>query len=111
MVFYETAAGRSPVRDDVDSLSAEDAACLADDLILLAEFGLHLGKPHVRPMRGMLWVLRSGGRIWHRVLYVAVRGRQLVLLHASTKKTPKTPPGEIAVAERRFADYQGRIGG
>jgi phage-related protein len=45
------------------------------------------------------------------VLYVAVRGRQIVLLHAFTKKTPKAPPGDIAIAERRFADYQERFGG
>jgi phage-related protein len=111
VVFYEAAAGRSPVRDYADSLSAEEAARLTYDLNLLAEFGLDLGMPHVRPVRGKLWELRSGGRIQHRVLYAAVRGRQIVLLHAFTKKTPKTPPGEIAVAERRFTDYQERFGG
>lgn len=86
-----------------------EAARLTYDLNLLAEFGVDLGMPHVRPVRGKLWELRSGGRIQHRVLYVAVSGRRIVLFHAFVKKTPKTPPGEIAVAERRFADYQKRL--
>ncbi|HEY8884874.1 MAG TPA: type II toxin-antitoxin system RelE/ParE family toxin [Chloroflexota bacterium] len=34
----------------------------------------------------------------------------MILLHAFTKKTPKTPSREIAVAERRLADYQERFG-
>jgi phage-related protein len=110
-VFYETAVGRSPVRDYGDSLSAEEAARLTYDLDLLEEFGLELGMPHVRLVRGKLWELRSGGRIQYRVLYVAGRGQQIVLLHAFTKKTPKTPPGEIAVAECRFADDRERFGG
>ncbi len=96
------------MREYVDGLAAEETARLTYDLDLLEEFGLALGMPHVRPVRGKLWELRSGGRIQHRILYVAVRNRQIVLLHAFTKKTPKTPPGEIAAAERRFADYQER---
>ncbi len=110
LVFYESAAGRSPLREYLDTLSAEEAARLTDTLRLLEEFGVDLGMPHVRPIRGRLWELRSGGRIQHRVLYVAVSGRRIVLLHAFTKKTPKTPPGEIALAERRLADYHGRFG-
>jgi phage-related protein len=42
------------------------------------------------------------------VLYFAASGRRLVLLHAFTKKTPRTPRGEIAMAERRLDDYQDR---
>lgn len=54
-MFYETAAGRSPVRDYVDSLSAEEAARLTYDLNLLEEFGLDLGMPDVGPVRDKLW--------------------------------------------------------
>lgn len=98
------------MREFVDSLSAEEAARLTYDLHLLEEFGLALGMPHVRPVRGKLWELRSGGRIQRRVLYAAVQGRRIVLLHAFTKKTPRTPPNEIIVAQRRFADYRKRFG-
>ncbi|MBI4321073.1 MAG: type II toxin-antitoxin system RelE/ParE family toxin [Chloroflexi bacterium] len=49
------------------------------------------------------------GRSQHRVLYFAAPGRRLVLLHAFTKKTPKTPPAEIKIAMRRMADYQSRM--
>lgn len=101
-------SGRSPVREYLDGLNATEAAKVLIDLDLLAEFGLDLGMPHVRPLRGKVWELRSIGRIQHRVLYAAVRGHRLVLLHAFSKKTQATPAREIDLAERRFADYQAR---
>jgi len=110
LIFYETASGRSPVREYLDRLSAAEAAKVLTDLDLLAAFGLELGMPHVRPVQGKVWELRSVGRVQHRVLYAAVSGRRLVLLHAFTKKTPKTPASEIDLAEHRFADYQARYG-
>ncbi|MBI2862941.1 MAG: type II toxin-antitoxin system RelE/ParE family toxin [Chloroflexi bacterium] len=42
-------------------------------------------------------------------MHFAASGRQLVLLHAFTKKTQKTPPAEIDTAMRRMADYQERM--
>lgn len=110
LVFFETSSGRSPVREYLDELAPAEAAKVLADLDLLAEFGLDLGMPHVRPIRGKVWELRSVGRLQHRVLYVAVSGRRMVLLHAFTKKTQKTPASDVALAERRFADYLARYG-
>jgi phage-related protein len=109
-VFFESGNGRTPVREFLDRLSPDEAAKVTVDLDLLEEFGIELGMPHVRPVRGKLWELRIHGRLQHRVLYVAVTGRRLVLLHAFTKKSPKTPLDEIALAERRFAEYRERFG-
>jgi phage-related protein len=109
-VFYETGSGRSPVREFLDRLSPDEAAKVTVDLDLLAEFGVELGIPHVRPVRGKIWELRTVSRVQHRVLYVAVSGKRLVLLHAFTKKTPKTSLDDIALAERRFAAYRERFG-
>lgn len=105
LVYYAAPRGRCPVREYLDGLSAREAARVTFDLDLLEEFGLALRAPHVRNIRGKLWELRTGGRIQHRVLYAAASEKRLVLLHAFTKKTPRTPVGDIAVAERRLADY------
>ncbi len=110
IVYYKTAAGRSPVREFIAALEAGERAKVRFDLDLLAAFGLELGAPYVRSVRGKLWELRTTGRTQHRVLYFAASGKRLVLLHAFTKKTPKTPAAEIDTARRRMADYQERAG-
>jgi phage-related protein len=65
--------------------------------------------PHVQPLQGKLWELRSHGPSQqHRVIYVAISGQRLLLLHAFTKKTAQTPRREIALAEERLADWEQR---
>jgi phage-related protein len=108
LVFYQTASGRCPVVDFLGGLSAQETAAVTKELDLLEEFGIALGPPHTRFIRGKLWELRCRGRSQHRVFYVAVTGRRLVLLHAFTKKTQQTPPQEIETAQQRLRDYEQR---
>ena len=108
LVFYETAAGRCPVVEFLDRLDTREAAVVTEDLDLLESFGIDLGPPKTKQIHGKLWELRSRGRSQHRVFYVAVTGRRIVLLHAFTKKTQKTPPQEIQTARQRLRDYEQR---
>ena len=110
LVLYMTAAGRCPVREYLADLDRKERLRVADCLELLEVFGLGLGAPHMRSLGNKLWELRIAGQVQHRVLYFATTGRVLVLLHAFTKKTPKTPPGEFETAKRRMTDYLRRIG-
>ncbi|MBI2863369.1 MAG: type II toxin-antitoxin system RelE/ParE family toxin [Chloroflexi bacterium] len=50
------------------------------------------------------------GRLQHRTFYFAGAGRHIVLLHAFTKKTQKTPRTEIETAVRRMHDFLQRMG-
>ena len=109
LVPYTTQRGRSPVIEYLDTLPAHDAARVEVELALLSEFGTDLGMPHARPITEGLWELRIRGRIQHRVMYVAIHGRRMLLLHAFTKKTEKTPAREIRVALDRLADYRRRM--
>lgn len=109
-MYYETPNGRCPVQEYLDRLEAEEAAKVRFDLDLLESFGVELGAPYVRTVRGKLWELRTTGRNQHRVFYFAASGKRLVALHAFTKKTPKTPQADIETALRRMADYQERMG-
>ena len=111
LVMYATTAGRCPVREYLDALPGREAARLSHALDLLEATGLELGAPHVRSLGSKLWELRVTGLLQHRVLYFAASGRRLVLLHAFTKKTPRTPAIEQETAKRRLTDYLRRADG
>lgn len=108
VVFYETDSGKIPVKRFIDSLSEFERARVVRDLKQLEAFGLELKAPLVRGLRKKLWELRITGSNQHRILYFAVSGRRLVLLHGFTKKTQRTPPTEIEKALKRMADYLAR---
>ncbi len=108
LVFYKTANGRCPVKGYLDGVGAKEMESIVFDLELLRKFGLDLGVPYVKSIRGKLWELRTTGRSQHRVLYFAASGKRFVLLHAFTKKTGKTPLSEIKTAENRMNEYLNR---
>jgi phage-related protein len=62
--------------------------------------------PHVRPLGNGLHEVRSSLPVGiARVLFVAI-GEDMVLLHGFVKKTRKTPPEALALAEKRRRDYE-----
>ena len=109
--FYTDEQGRAPVEDFFDALPVKDLAKIQRTLELLAEFGLRLGRPHVRHVDDKIWELRirAGGKAY-RILYFAYTGRRCVLLHAFSKKTQKTPKGELNVARQRLTRFLERKG-
>ncbi len=104
---YRTARGARPVRDFLRSLSDEDYADVRAAMEDIAEHGL----PAARHLRGDVYEVRSSGaRVAYRVLFAAegVRGQVLLALEAFKKKTQKTPPATIALAQRRLRDWRAR---
>jgi phage-related protein len=111
--YYVAENGKSPARDFIGSLSAESKAKFIFIADLLTEYGLNVREPYVKPITGSrkLFEIRIKDRQnIHRVFYFAFTGRKLVLLHGFTKKTDKTPPREIELAEVRMKDYLARRG-
>src|SRR5512147_367445 len=111
--YYAETGERSPVRDFIDSLSAESKAKFIFIADLLTEYGLNVREPYVKPITGSrkLFEIRIKDRQnIHRVFYFAFTGRKLILLHGFTKKTDKTPTREIEIAEARMKDYLARRG-
>jgi len=45
---------------------------------------------------------------YSRIFYFSYTGKRFVLLHAFLKKTDKTPPAEIDIAEKRMQDFINR---
>ena len=107
--FYRTTAGRTPVRDFLTGA----ALPVADrDEILAAMKDVQVnGLPVARHVRGDIYEVRAtGARATYRVLFATEGAKNQVLLAVSAfnKKTQKTPPGEIATADRRLADWRSR---
>lgn len=63
-------------------------------------------EPLVKHIQDKIWELRraSDGDIY-RLMYFFFSGRRIVFLHGFQKKTPKTPRGEIEIAQQRMNDF------
>lgn len=70
---------------------------------LIAAVGLErVGAPHIKHLTGPIWEMRMTGKDGiSRALYVAVRGKRVVVVRVFLKKTQKTPRREIDLAMRR----------
>jgi len=63
----------------------------------------NIREPHVKHLRGKLWEMRLKGRDGiGRAIYVTLTGRRVVIVHAFSKKTQKTPKSSLALAEKRL---------
>lgn len=104
---YRTAAGRRPVKDFFDALSDTDAAAVVAAMNDVQNEGTAVA----RHLRGDIYEVKADGeRQTLRILF-ALEGRHdqiLLSLEGFSKKTRKTPPGTIRLAERRLADWRRR---
>jgi phage-related protein len=69
------------------------------------------GLAAARHLRGQIYEVRADGdRQTFRVLFApeGQRSQVLLALEEFSKKTQKTPPGKIDLAERRLADWRRR---
>jgi phage-related protein len=104
---YRTAAGRRPIKEFIDGLSDTDAAAVVAAMRDVRDVGLAAA----RHLRGQIYEVRADGdRQTYRILF-APEGRRsqvLLALEGFSKKTKKTPPEKIRLAERRLADWRRR---
>lgn len=104
--FYRTAAGHEPVADFLNRLDRDDRAAVAAKLRQVVREGVTAA----RRLRGEIHEVRTeGDRQSFRVLFAQeARGRVLLALEALSKKTQRTPPEAIRLAERRLAEWRAR---
>jgi phage-related protein len=104
---YRTTAGRRPVREFLDGLSDGDFAAVVAAMNEVQVDGMVAA----RHLRGDIHEVRADGdRQAFRILF-APEGKDkhiLLALEDISKKTQKTPPETIRVAERRLADWRRR---
>jgi phage-related protein len=99
--FFQTAAGKEPVRDWLKSLLKEDRQSIGED-IKTAQFGWPLGMPLVRKLEKNLWEVRTSITDGIARIIFTVIGNQMVLLHSFIKKSQKTPKNELELARKRL---------
>jgi phage-related protein len=110
VVFYQTAAGREPVREWLKSLPMQERKIIGED-IKTVQYGFPLGMPLVRKLKPDLWEVRSvlPNRI-ARSLFTLYEGH-IVLLHGLIKKSQKTPVEDLELALKRLANLLDDTGG
>ncbi len=72
---------------------------------VLKDNGGYLDEPYSRHIKGKIRELRvdfSNHR--HRILYFSFVNKNIILLHAFTKKTQKIPERELVIAEKNYQD-------
>ncbi|NHM27783.1 type II toxin-antitoxin system RelE/ParE family toxin [Desulfofundulus sp. TPOSR] len=108
--FYKSASGRKPAADFIVSLQPKEQAKIARAIDLLEEFGPQIGMPYVKHLGDGLWELRVpfGGQTFRLLFFI--EGNTLIMVHALSKKTPKTPLKELNTAIARMKDYKRRTG-
>ena len=104
--FYRTESGRCPVEEFLDSLSGKEMQKI-DWVMRVAAETLLVPAECFEKLRGTddIWALRarSGGASL-RILGFFFNANSIVLTNGFSKKTMKTPPSEIELAERRKKD-------
>jgi phage-related protein len=110
VLFYRTKAGHCPVEEFLDTLSGKQAQKVVWVLRLIEEIET-VPSQYLKKLVGTegLWEVRAqhGGDTF-RLLGFFEGGRLLVLTSGFAKKTDKIPRQEIALAEKRWQDYQSR---
>ena len=110
IIFYRTESGKSPVKDFLDSLTGKQAQKVAWVLRIVEELDL-VPVQYFKKLVGAddIWEVRvqMGGDII-RLLGFLYGPRFVVLTNGFAKKTRKTPPKEISLAEQRKREYLNR---
>ena len=103
-IFYALPSGREPVREWLLEMDKRDRT-IVGEAIKDVEFSWPIGMPLCRSLGNGLWEVRSNlphGRI-SRVLF-CVASDSMVLLHGFFKKTQKTPPADLKLAQQRMKE-------
>ena len=109
VTFFQSEAGREPVKEWLRTLTKEDRKAMGED-IKLVQFRWPLGMPLVRKLSSGLWELRSrleDGRIG-RTIFTVDRG-EMVLLHGFIKKSQKTPKSDLGLLAEKRTEICGEV--
>ncbi|MAE44243.1 MAG: hypothetical protein CMF63_04535 [Magnetovibrio sp.] len=96
------------VVEELESLPREMRAKLDHIVHLIEELGLHqVREPYVKHLKDKLWEMRVKSRDGiARAIYVTVKDRRIVILHAFRKRKKKTPRTAIRTALSRMKELE-----
>jgi phage-related protein len=105
--FYETDAGRCPVREFVDELKTSDPG---DFVTVLAGFAKlrdrqYHREPLTKALGGGLYELRHVGKLNTRVLWFFMRGRRIIAVHGIRNKGQAITTRDLETGRQRMNDW------
>ena len=104
--YFEKEDGTYPAEEFILSQDVKMRAKLFRLLELLEEKGNTLREPYSKSLDDGIFEIRAKqGNNITRVLYFFYIGNKIILTNGFVKKTQKTPPEEIALAQKYRADY------
>lgn len=107
--FFEKSDGTFPAEEFILSQDVKMQAKLFRLLELLEVNGNNLREPYSKSLDDGIFEIRAKqGNNITRVLYFFVIGRKIILTNGFTKKTQKTPPGEIKLSKKYRSEYEQR---
>ena len=112
VIFYKTEQGVKPAGQFINSVDdLKLRAKIIRSIKLLEQFGRELGMPDAKHLKDGIYELRTiQGNNIARCLYFFTVGDMAIITNGIIKKTKKTPPEVIEIAERNRADYERRYG-
>ncbi len=105
--FYETEAGKCPVREFLLKLKAsdpDDFAAVAAGLEKMRHRQYHR-EPLTKALNGGLFELRHVGKLNTRVLWFFQQGRRIIAVHGIRSKGRSIPSRDLETARARMADW------
>ncbi len=96
-----------PVLEYINELQIKDRLKVLKYIYFIRDNKGILDEPYSKYIKGKIRELRvdfSQNR--HRIFYIAVIEKKIILLHSFLKKTTKTPKQEINRALNNFEDYK-----
>jgi phage-related protein len=105
--FFESVAGRSPVREFLDALKQSDPDDFAAVLAGLAKLKhrAYHRPPLSKAIGDGLFELRHVGKLNTRVLYFFQAGRRIVAVHGIRNKGQDIPASDRRTAIQRMRDW------
>jgi len=102
--FYKNIENnRVPVLEYLEKISINEKAKILEYINFLRENKGYLDEPYSKHIEGKIRELRvdfAKGK--HRIFYFTFINKNIILLHAFLKKTPKTPQSEIKKARVNY---------
>jgi len=103
--FFATGEGHMPAREWLKSLPKEERRIIGEDIKTVQGL-LQWRKPLVDYLGKGLWEVRSTlPNTIARRLFAEISG-EMILLHGFKKKTQKTSPDDLKLAEKRRKQYE-----
>jgi len=105
-LFYRASGGSSPVKEFIDKLSPDAQRKLFEKIGWLEELGPRLTKPHAEKIGKYIYelkVYRDDAIV--RLFYFFFEQDKIIFVNGFKKKTNKTPPRQIRLAEQRRKDF------